>query len=200
MSDLTGSRVRARLQSPPNRKIAKTAAENPAMTVKNRKRRETIRTNPARIRRTTHDVLPCRQAAVFCRRSGDIFSPAAWAICRAQRRNPFPPQKRVSRRAKRDTLFPPPSGGFVPISLMYVKETGTPKENIARGDTPLCKPPHFVRLITTWTKPHKTDFTGDDRLRRSFTAISATMYVRSRQKQKHKPNGVFVFLRGDTAE
>ena len=29
------------------------------------------------------------------------------------------------------------AGTYVPISLIYVKETGTPKENIARGDAPL---------------------------------------------------------------
>ena len=29
------------------------------------------------------------------------------------------------------------AGTYVPISLIYVKETGTPKENIARGTAPL---------------------------------------------------------------
>ena len=45
--------------------------------------------------------------------------------------------------------FPLLDGGFVPISLMYVKETGTPKENIAKGgcsplQTPALRAPMYV--------------------------------------------------------
>ena len=40
----------------------------------------------------------------------------------------------------------------------------------------------------------------DDRPYRSFTDIPATMYVRSDKLQKHKPNEVFVFLRGGATE
>ena len=40
----------------------------------------------------------------------------------------------------------------------------------------------------------------DDRPYRSFTDIPATVYVRSDKLQKHKPNEVFVFLRGGATE
>ena len=52
----------------------------------------------------------------------------------------------------------------------------------------------------SWTQDRKVDSTGDDRLYRSFTVLPATMYVRSDKLQKHKPNEVFVFLRGGATE
>ena len=39
-----------------------------------------------------------------------------------------------------------------------------------------------MRLITTWTKRRKSDFTGDDSLHYSFTALLATMLMRGTQK------------------
>ena len=86
------------------------------------------------------------------------------------------PQARFSAPPRR-------RGTYVPISLIYVKETGTPKENIANGSIPLCKPPRFAHLCTSWTKPQKLCPTVDDSLHYSFTALPAAMYVRSRQKQ-----------------
>ena len=92
------------------------------------------------------------------------------------------------------------AGVYVPISLIYVKETGTPKENIANGSIPLCKPPRFAHLCTSWTKPQKLCPTVDDSLHYSFTVLLATTYERREQQQKRKPNAVFAFLRGGATE
>ena len=70
-----------------------------------------------------------------------------------------------------------------PFLLHMSKKRVRPKKKYQGGMPPLCKPPRFAHLCTSWTKPQKLCHTDDDSLHYSFTALPAAMYVRSRQKQ-----------------